>query len=150
MVETSDVIELSAAGSLWIYDQYIAKGRLDDVEAVLKRHLTDRDAYGAVFENDAKVLERLWELNEQDRVLGLYKSAIQHRFKALKEEGAIVSNAAKGTNAAGGSRKWVKNYSPKLKAIIKRYEELLSIVKTDDPELESIKDQVSAIDELCR
>lgn len=150
VVETRDVIMHSSAGYLWIFDQYIAGEQIDKVEAVLKRRLTDRDFFGALFENDKKVMERLWDLNEQERVLALYRSAIQHRLKALQEESEAVKNSAKGTNAYGASRKWMRQYSPKLKAIIKRYEELLDKAKIGDPDIENIKSQVKAFGELCR
>ena len=144
LLETSEVIECSGKGSLWISYQYIEKGLLDLVEADLKRDVTSRDFYGPLFENTQLVLERLLEVQENERVLSLYKSAIAHRLKAMEQESAIVRKFEKGSNAHGASKKWLKHYSPALKRIIKEYDTLLKASGESDPELEDIRKAIRA------
>jgi hypothetical protein len=146
LLETSEVIECSGKGSLWVSYQYIEKGLLDLVEADLKRDVTSRDFYGPLFENTQLVLARLLEVQENERVLSLYKSAIAHRLKAMKEESAIVRKFEKGSNAHGASKKWLKHYSPALKRIIKDYGALLKGSNKSDPELENIRKAIRACD----
>jgi hypothetical protein len=142
LIETSDVIEYSGRGSLWISYQYIENGLLDFVEADLKSAVASRDFYGPLFENTKLVLARILELEESKRVLSLYKVAISHRMRAMKAESAIVRKFGKGTNAHGASRKWIKHYSPALNGIIEEYGELLKSTGTLDPDLDRAKSEI--------
>lgn len=146
LIETSAVIEYSGKGSLWISHQYIDKGLLDLVEADLKRDVTSRDFYGPLFENTQLVLARLLEVQENERVLSLYKSAIAHRLRAVKAESAIVRKFEESSTAHGASKKWLKHYSPALKGIIKDYDALLKASNKSDPDLENIRKAIRACD----
>ena len=144
-IETSDVLNLSSAGSLWIAFEYIDKGLLGLVEADIRRDVTSRDFHGPLFENTAMILERLIEVSEGDRVIAIYRAAIDHRLKALKAEGAM-RDKTKIVSARNASAKWVRFYMPAAKKMMKDYGALLMRLDRKDPELENLIQMANAIE----
>lgn len=140
LIDTKNVAQYSATGSLWIWYQYIENGFLDLVEAQLERDVTSRDFYGPLFENTTLVLARLWEKQEPQRVLSIHKSALVHRLKAIRAESATSKDVAKGRTARLASENWLKHYLPAFQGIIAEYEALLKTANTGDDELEDMRD----------
>ncbi len=133
-LKTNQVLNFSAAGSLWIYDQYLEKGLLDIVEKDLRRGVASRDFHGPLFENTQVIFGRLWEMGEVDMVLRLYRAAITHRLKAIISEQAIRDKFDVDTKAHKESARWIKHYYPFLKDMIAEYAERLveENIKNDD------------------
>jgi hypothetical protein len=145
LIETKNVIEFSGRGSLWITYQYIEKGLLDLVQADLEQAVASRDFYGPLFENTELALARLFELQEHERALSIYKLAITHRLKAIKGEIATVRKTEKGKNAHGASKKWIKHHAPPLKRLVDQYETLLEKYGVNDPDLGAIRQTLLAL-----
>ena len=136
-IQTDEVLKYTSPGYLWIYFQYIENGYSDAIVADLKKDVTDRDFYGALFENTRLVLDRLMELSEHENVINVYKAAILHRLKAFKEEHSIFVNPRKKCEARNSSKKWLKHYLPTFEKIVSDYEKILSELKRVDPDIEN-------------
>lgn len=147
LIETSDILERSGEGSLWISYQYINKGHLDLVMADLKRDVTSRDFYGPLFKNTRLVLERLLAVAESESVKTIYRAAIDHRLKAIKSEKAILQKPKRDNQAQKASTKWLKHYIPPLTDMIADYEALLKQKNLSDPQLDNIKKTLQAGDQ---
>lgn len=137
IIQSDEVLKYTSPGYLWIYFQYIENGYTDAIVADLKKDVTDRDFYGALFENTRLVLDRLMELSEHENVINVYKAAILHRLKAFKEEHSIFVNPRIKCEARNASKKWLKHYLPTFEKIVADYEKLLSRLKQIDPDIEN-------------
>lgn len=145
VIQAKEVIEYSSAGNLWIYTQYIEAGYVDAVEADLIKDVTDKDFYGALFENTCKVMGMLRDRSEHDRIVRIYKAAIGHREKAVKSEHKIFANTKKKDEARNASKKWLKHYLPYFSDLVTDYELLLRNLDRDDAELSGFKTMISEI-----
>lgn len=144
-IDTKEYIELNGKGSLWIALQYIEKGLLDDVETDVRKQVTSRDFYGPLFENTVAILAYLTERSEHDRVFRLYRAAIQHRLKALKDEAKTRDRPTLSRNARTASAKWIRHHLPAARKIVQDYEALLASNSRSDPELLIYQQSLHAI-----
>jgi len=150
VIKVDEMVDYASSGNLWIYTQYIENGYIDDIEADLKKDVTDRDFYGALFENTRLVLDQLISRGEQDRVVRIYKAAIAHRMKAFKSEHGIYTNPKKKPEAQAASKKWLQHYLPSFKEIIAAYAALLSSVNQMDSDLETYRNFADTINRSLR
>lgn len=141
----NEVIKYSSPGYLWIYFQYIDHDYTDAIEADLIKDVTGRDFYGALFENTRLVLNRLMSLSEHERVIRVYKAAIEHRIKALKKEHAISINPNKKVQSQNASKKWVKHYLPPFKKLVSDYEAILSGIEQTDLDIDGYRRSIQII-----
>jgi len=144
-IERTDVLDLSAAGSLWITFQYIDNGHIDLVEKDTLSDVKSRDFYGTLFENTAKILDRFLDISEGERVIRIYRAAITHRVKALMSE-AKVMETSKRTDSRNASAKWVKHYLPAIRTITSNYRALLKKLHQEDAELDVHLEKIATIE----
>ena len=138
IIETTEVIQLSGKGALWIAYRYIDKELFDLVEADLMSVVTSRDFFGPLFENTRLVLERLLEVSESDRVIAIYRAAIKHRLKAVKAEVDFWKKTKKAPPKNGISKR-MKHYVPPLKNMIKDYKTILALTERSASEVEGFE-----------
>ena len=122
-IDRKDYFDLNAAGSLWISFQYIENGLLDAVETDLIRGEANRDIFGAIHQNTQLTLTRLIEAGAFEQVMIIYRSAIEHRVRALNSELAILKKSRDGGRKA--SSRWIEHYLPPLRTMVEDYGELL-------------------------
>jgi len=144
-IERAAYPELNGKGSLWVVLQYIEKGRLDDVEAHVRRHVTSRDLYGPLHQNTAATLAYLSERSEHDRVYSLFRAAIEHRLEALQGEAETRDQEERSRNARTASAKWIRHYLPAALDILQQYKTLLAKNGHVDPELLSFEQSLDAV-----
>ena len=144
-IERAAYFELSANGALWIILQYIEAGCLDEVEAHVRKGITSRDLYGPLHDNSVATLEYLKERQEYDRVYRLFRAAIEHRLRALKDEAKTRDNGKQSRTARSASAKWVKHYLPAARKMVQEYEKLLERNGHDDPQLSAFKRSLDAV-----
>lgn len=145
-IEAREYIQLSGKGSLWIAYQYIEQGYLDLVEEHVRSDVTSRDFYGPLFENTRSILARLIKYSEVERVCGLYRAAIEHRLKALRDEAKTRDRPTSSGQARASSAKWVRHYLPAVKKMLQDYEAILASNASSDPELLVFQRSLRAID----
>jgi hypothetical protein len=144
-IDRAAYIKLSGNGSLWIILQYIEEGLADDVEAHLRKDMTSKAFYGPLFENTVATLGYLTKRSEHDRVYRLYRAAIEHRLKALKDEAKKRDRHSSSRTAQAASAKWIRHYFPAARKIMQQYEALLASNGHSDPELLTFQRSLDAI-----
>lgn len=149
-IRTEDYIELSGTGSLWVVLQYIEAGHLDLVEAHVRGHVISRDFYGPIFENTQAIFERLVECSEHERVFSLYRAAISHRLKALKDETINSNKATPESHAWRASKEWVVHYMPTTQKMIEDFKALLAETRCADPAVQVFEQSIHEINVLKR
>ena len=145
-IDARQYLLLSGKGTLWIIDQYIAQGHLDVVEAYVRGFVTSRDFYGPLFEQTQSILTRLLEVSEDDRVFRLYRAAIDHRLRALKDEAATRDQPKTNRQSRTSSAKWVKTVLPVVKKMVTDYEALLVTRAKTDPDLSKYRQTLHTIE----
>lgn len=145
IIQTSEIIQLSGAGSLWISYQYIERGHLDLVEADERRAVTSRDFFGPLFENTRLVLERLLEISEHDRVIAVYQAAIRHRLRAIKTEVTYWQKARK-KHPPDAQSKQIARLMPPLKNMIRDYKALLGRIERTDPTVQEFEQALETME----
>ena len=139
-LDRKEYFELSGTGSLWISFKYIESGLLDAVESDLIRSESSRDIFGALHQNTQLTLQRLIEVGAFERVMNTYRSAIEHRVRALKSELAMQEKSRKGGQMATSG--WIEHYLPPLRNMVKEYGELLHRLNLTDPNLETYRSAI--------
>ena len=122
------------------------KGLLDLVEADALRAETGRDFFGPLHQNTQLVLERLLEKRQADRVMAIYRAAINHRLRAMKSETALWEKARK-KHPSRTQSKWIRHYMPALRNMVHDYAGLLDRIGRHDPELEQFETAMKALDQ---
>ncbi|MCK0142426.1 hypothetical protein [Aliiroseovarius sp. F20344] len=145
VIDTREYFELNGKGSLWIILQYIERGLLDDVEVKVREDVTSKDFYGPLFDNTVATLAYLTERSEHERVLRLYRAAIEHRLKALKDEAKTRDQQTLSRNTRTTSAKWIRQHLPPARKIVQQYEKLLAINGHSDPELSAFQQSLDAV-----
>lgn len=136
---------------LWIALQYIEAGHLDLVEAHVRGDVSGRRGfYGPLHENTHALLERLVECSEHERVFSLYRAAISHRLKALKEEAINSEKAMPESHSWRTSKEWVDQYMPTTQKMIEDYKAILAAARRADPEVQVFAQSIQEINVLRR
>ena len=146
-IERAAYFELSAKGALWIILQYNEAGYLDEVEAHVRKGITSRDLYGPLHDNSVATLEYLKGRQEYDRVYRLFRAAIEHRLRALKDEAKTRDNGKQSKTARSASAKWVQHHLPAARKMVQQYETLLESNGHSDPQLSTFKRSLIAVSE---
>ena len=77
--------------------------------------------------------------------MNIYRSAIEHRVRALNSELAILKKSRDGGRKA--SSRWIEHYLPPLRKMVEDYGELLRRLGQTDPKLEQYRVAVKMAEE---
>jgi hypothetical protein len=124
-------LDLSAAGSLWITEQYIDQGLFELVEIDLRATIINRDTYGPLHPQILAIFERLLYASQNDRVIAMYVDAIKHRLRYATSKSSPP--------------KFRKFYLPALREMIADFEILLVRLNSDQGVIKDFQKSLSQV-----